>query len=72
MARNTGGRTSKTTPLGAVAKFSAGGKPIAGEGPGDDGDVVMATHTSPRWAYGEGRAGVARAFLEAEATTARR
>ncbi len=26
---NTGGQTSKSTPLGAVAKFSAGGKPTA-------------------------------------------
>ncbi len=26
---NTGGQTSKATPLGAVAKFSAGGKPLA-------------------------------------------
>src|SRR5574337_783479 len=26
---NTGGQTSKATPLGAVAKFSAGGKPTA-------------------------------------------
>ncbi len=25
---NTGGQTSKATPLGAVAKFSAGGKPV--------------------------------------------
>jgi pyruvate-ferredoxin/flavodoxin oxidoreductase len=25
---NTGGQTSKATPIGAVAKFSASGKPI--------------------------------------------
>ncbi|HAZ41160.1 MAG TPA: hypothetical protein DCY52_02720, partial [Methylococcaceae bacterium] len=26
---NTGGQMSKATPLGAVAKFAAGGKPLA-------------------------------------------
>ena len=31
---NTGGQASKATPLGAVAKFAAGGKTSAQEGPG--------------------------------------
>ena len=33
---NTGGQASKATPRGAVAKFAAGGKPTAQEGPGPD------------------------------------
>jgi len=36
---NTGGQTSKATPLGAVAKFSAGGKPV---GKKDLGRIAMA------------------------------
>jgi pyruvate-ferredoxin/flavodoxin oxidoreductase len=36
---NTGGQTSKATPLGAVAKFSSGGKPIVKK---DLGMIAMA------------------------------
>ena len=35
---NTGGQMSKSTPLGAVAKFAAGGKTVPQEGPGAAGD----------------------------------
>ena len=33
---NTGGQASKSTPMGAVAKFAAAGKPLHEEGPGHD------------------------------------
>ena len=35
---NTGGQASKATPLGASAKFAAGGQEDAAQGPRDDGD----------------------------------
>ena len=34
---NTGGQSSKATPLAAVAKFAAGGKAQSAQGPGHDG-----------------------------------
>ena len=37
---NTGGQASKSTPLGAVAKFAAGGKPTAKEGSGNGCDPL--------------------------------
>jgi len=63
---NTGGQTSKATPRGAVAKFSAGGKPTAKKDLGmlamDYGNVYVA-HV----AYGAKDIQTLRAFLEAEA-----
>jgi pyruvate-ferredoxin/flavodoxin oxidoreductase len=63
---NTGGQTSKATPRGAVAKFSAGGKPTAKKDLGllamDYGNVYVA-HV----AYGAKDVQTLRAFLEAEA-----
>jgi pyruvate-ferredoxin/flavodoxin oxidoreductase len=63
---NTGGQTSKATPLGAVAKFSAGGKPTAKKDLArlamDYGHVYVA-HV----AYGAKDVQTLRAFLEAEA-----
>jgi len=63
---NTGGQTSKATPRGAVAKFSAGGKPTGKKDLGmlamDYGNVYVA-HV----AYGAKDIQTLRAFLEAEA-----
>jgi pyruvate-ferredoxin/flavodoxin oxidoreductase len=63
---NTGGQTSKATPRGAVAKFSAGGKPTAKKDLAmlamDYGNVYVA-HV----AYGAKDIQTLRAFLEAEA-----
>jgi len=63
---NTGGQTSKATPRGAVAKFSAGGKPTAKKDLGllamDYGNVYVA-----QVAYGAKDVQTLRAFLEAEA-----
>ena len=62
---NTGGQTSKATPLGAVAKFSAAGKPIIKKDLAmmamAYGDVYVA-----QVAYGAKDVQVLRAFLEAE------
>jgi pyruvate-ferredoxin/flavodoxin oxidoreductase len=63
---NTGGQTSKATPLGAVAKFSAGGKPTAKKDlarlASDYGHVYVATV-----AYGAKDVQTLRVFHEAEA-----
>ena len=63
---NTGGQTSKATPLGAVAKFSAGGKPTAKKDlaklASDYGHVYVATT-----AYGAKDVQTLRVFHEAEA-----
>ena len=63
---NTGGQASKATPLGAVAKFAAGGKPIAKKDLGmmmmNYGNVYVASV-----AMGANDAHTVRAFLEAEA-----
>ncbi len=63
---NTGGQTSKATPRGAVAKFSAGGKPTAKKDLGllamDYENVYVA-----QVAYGAKDIQSLRAFLEAEA-----
>jgi pyruvate-ferredoxin/flavodoxin oxidoreductase len=63
---NTGGQTSKATPLGAVAKFSAGGKPTAKKDLGrlasDYGHVYVANV-----AYGAKDTQTLRVFHEAEA-----
>ena len=62
---NTGGQTSKATPLGAVAKFSSGGKPVVKKDLAmmamAYGDVYVA-----QVAYGAKDVQVLRAFLEAE------
>ena len=62
---NTGGQTSKATPLGAVAKFSAGGKPIVKK---DLAMMAMAYGNVyvAQVAYGAKDVQVLRAFLEAE------
>ena len=62
---NTGGQTSKATPLGAVAKFSAGGKPLAKK---DLALMAMAYGNVyvAQVAYGAKDVQVLRAFLEAE------
>jgi pyruvate-ferredoxin/flavodoxin oxidoreductase len=63
---NTGGQTSKATPLGAVAKFSAGGKATAkkdlGKLASDYGHVYVANV-----AYGAKDTQTLRVFHEAEA-----
>ncbi|MGE5319717.1 MAG: pyruvate:ferredoxin (flavodoxin) oxidoreductase [Hyphomicrobiaceae bacterium] len=62
---NTGGQTSKATPIGAVAKFSAGGKPTAKKDlakiASDYGHVYVATA-----AYGAKDVQTLRVFHEAE------
>ena len=63
---NTGGQASKSTPLGAVAKFAAGGKPSGKKDLGamamSYGNVYVATV-----AMGANDAQTVRTFLEAEA-----
>lgn len=63
---NTGGQASKSTPLGAVAKFAAGGKPV---GKKDLGLLAMAYGTVyvARVAMGARDDQTLKAFLEAEA-----
>ncbi len=62
---NTGGQSSKSTPLGAVAKFAAGGKPVPKKDLGllamMYGHVYVA-----RIAMGANETQTLRAFLEAE------
>jgi pyruvate-ferredoxin/flavodoxin oxidoreductase len=63
---NTGGQTSKATPRGAVAKFSAGGKP----NPKKDLALMAMDYQNvyiARVAYGAKDIQTLRAFLEAEA-----
>ncbi|MBN2353247.1 MAG: pyruvate:ferredoxin (flavodoxin) oxidoreductase [Spirochaetales bacterium] len=63
---NTGGQMSKSTPIGAVAKFAAGGKPIAKKDLGlmamSYGYVYVA-----RVAMGANKMQTIKAFVEAEA-----
>ncbi|MGH9928126.1 MAG: thiamine pyrophosphate-dependent enzyme, partial [Pyrinomonadaceae bacterium] len=63
---NTGGQASKATPLGAVAKFAAGGKPTAKKDLGLTamryGDVYVA-----QVAMGANDTHTVKAFIEAEA-----
>ena len=63
---NTGGQTSKATPRGAVAKFSAGGKPTAKK---DLARIAMAYESVyvAHVAYGAKDTQTLHAFLEAEA-----
>ncbi len=62
---NTGGQTSKATPLGAVAKFSAGGKPTAKK---DLAMIAMAYGNVyvAHVAYGAKDVQTLKAFMEAE------
>ncbi len=62
---NTGGQMSKATPLGAVAKFAAGGKPL----PKKDLALMALTYGNvyvARVAMGASDTQTLRAFLEAE------
>ena len=63
---NTGGQMSKATPLGAVAKFAAAGKPIAKK---DLGMMAMAYGSVyvAQVAMGANDAQTVKAFVEAEA-----
>ncbi|HQH72748.1 MAG TPA: thiamine pyrophosphate-dependent enzyme, partial [bacterium] len=63
---NTGGQMSKATPLGAVAKFAAGGKPIAKK---DLGMIAMSYGSIfvAKVAMGANDLQCVKAFLEAEA-----
>ena len=68
---NTGGQMSKATPLGAVAKFAAGGKRTPKK------DIAMMAMNYGRAyvahvAMGGSDTQTMKAFLEAEATTGRR
>ncbi|RPH88046.1 MAG: pyruvate:ferredoxin (flavodoxin) oxidoreductase, partial [Deltaproteobacteria bacterium] len=63
---NTGGQMSKSTPLGAVAKFAAAGKPL----PKKDMGMIFMTYGNiyvARVAMGYNDLGVVRAFMEADA-----
>jgi len=62
---NTGGQMSKSTPVGAIAKFAAGGKPL---GKKDLGMMAMAYGSVyvARIAFGANRAQTIRAFNEAD------
>lgn len=63
---NTGGQMSKATPLGAVAKFAAAGKPL----PKKDMGMIFMTYGNiyvARVAMGYSDVGVIRAMLEADA-----
>lgn len=62
---NTGGQTSKATPKGAVAKFSAGGKPVPKK---DLGMIAMAYENAyvASVAFGSKDVHTLRTFLEAE------
>ena len=63
---NTGGQMSKSTPRGAVAKFAAGGKPLAKK---DMGMIAMGYGNIyvARVALGANDAHTVKAFAEAEA-----
>ena len=62
---NTGGQMSKSTPVGAIAKFAAGGKPL---GKKDLGMMAMAYGNVyvARIAFGANRLQTIRAFSEAD------
>ncbi|HPB31531.1 MAG TPA: thiamine pyrophosphate-dependent enzyme, partial [Candidatus Sumerlaeota bacterium] len=63
---NTGGQMSKATPLGAIARFAAGGKPVAKKDLGmlamTYGNIYVA-----QVAFGANPAQTVRAFMEADA-----
>jgi pyruvate-ferredoxin/flavodoxin oxidoreductase len=62
---NTGGQMSKSTPVGAIAKFAAGGKPL---GKKDLGMMAMAYGSVyvARIAFGANRLQTIKAFTEAD------
>ncbi len=62
---NTGGQTSKATPLGAVAKFSAGGKAIAKKDLAMQAMAYGSVYVA-QVAFGAKDVQTLRAFLEAE------
>jgi pyruvate-ferredoxin/flavodoxin oxidoreductase len=62
---NTGGQQSKATPLGAAAKFAAGGKPIGKKDLGLLANMYGHVYVA-RVAFGAKMAQTAQAFLEAE------
>ena len=66
MGSNTGGQTSKATPIGAVAKFSASGKPIKKK---DLGMIAMAYESVyvAVVAFGSKDEQTLKAIMEAEA-----
>ncbi len=63
---NTGGQSSKATPLAAVAKFAAGGKAVGQEGPCPASDLLR-QRLRRQSCDGRGPAADATAFREAEA-----
>ena len=62
---NTGGQASKSTPMGAVAKFAAGGKPTVKK---DMGTIAMSYGYVyvAKVALGANNAQTVKAFVEAE------
>jgi pyruvate-ferredoxin/flavodoxin oxidoreductase len=62
---NTGGQQSKATPLGAVAKFAAAGKPVGKKDLGLLANMYGHVYVA-RVAFGAKMAQTAQAFLEAE------
>jgi pyruvate-ferredoxin/flavodoxin oxidoreductase len=62
---NTGGQASKATPLGAVAKFAAAGKPVGKKDLGLLANMYGHVYVA-RVAFGAKMAQTAQAFLEAE------
>src|SRR5262249_55857973 len=62
---NTGGQQSKSTPLGAAAKFAAAGKPIGKKDLGLLANMYGHVYVA-RVAFGAKMAQTAQAFLEAE------
>ena len=62
---NTGGQQSKSTPLGAAAKFAAAGKPSGKKDLGLLANMYGHVYVA-RVAFGAKRAQTAQAFLEAE------
>ena len=69
---NTGGQSSKATPLGAVAKFAAGGKRTAQERPGHDGHELRLRLRGARRHGRQRRADGARRFRKPKRTMGRR
>ena len=62
---NTGGQASKSTPLGAAAKFAASGKPVGKKDLGLLANMYGHVYVA-RVAFGAKMAQTAQAFLEAE------
>ena len=69
---NTGGQASKSTPLGAAAKFAAAGKARPQEGPGPDGDELWPRLCRVRRVRGQGQPNGAGLSRGGELSTGRR